>query len=98
MVQGKAERGTAEGIGFTKKWKWFTASSQGSHIPTRIWLKLDHSVEKHQIVLKESLDGISWRTVTILRKDQAFERNNLVISGTWHKGSGKEGVSCVQDE
>ena len=56
----------------------------------RIWLKFDHSVEKGQIILKESLDGISWRTVTILKKEQPFERNGLIISGTWHKGTGKE--------
>ena len=56
----------------------------------RIWLQLDHSVDKYQIILKESLDGISWRTVTILKKGQAFERNGLIISGTWHKGSEKE--------
>lgn len=56
----------------------------------RIWIKMDHSMEKGQIILKESLDGISWRTVTILKKEQPFERNGLIISGTWHKGSGKE--------
>ena len=68
-------------------------SSQGIHgswQSPRIWLKLDHSIEKGQIILKESLDGISWRTVTILKKGQAFERNGLIISGTWHKGSEKE--------
>ena len=63
----------------------------GSWQSPRMWLKLDHSIEKGQIILKESLDGISWRTVTILRKGQAFERNNIVISGTWHKGTVLEG-------
>ena len=61
-----------------------------SRLQARTWIKLDHSIEKGQIILKESLDGVSWRTVTILRKGQAFERNNMVIIGTWHKGSEKE--------
>lgn len=39
---------------------------------------------------KESIDGISWKTVSILTKDQAFECNNVVVLGTWHKGSVKE--------
>jgi hypothetical protein len=56
----------------------------------KTWIKLDHSMEKSQIILKESHDGITWRTITILRKDQSFERNGLIILGTWHRGSGKE--------
>lgn len=56
----------------------------------KTWIKLDHSMEKSQIILKESNDGITWRTISILRKDQTFERNGLIILGTWHRGSGKE--------
>lgn len=56
----------------------------------KTWIKLDHSMEKSQIILKESQDGTTWRTITILRKDQSFERNGLIILGTWHRGSGKE--------
>lgn len=59
----------------------------------RIWLKLYHSMDKSQIILKESIDGISWKTTAILTKDQPFERNGLIISATWHKGSVTEADS-----
>lgn len=57
---------------------------------SRIWLKLDHSVDKGQIILKESSDGDQWKTVRILTKGQAFDLGNVVIVGTWHRGSVKE--------
>lgn len=57
----------------------------------KTWLKLDHSVDKGQIILKESHDGFSWKTVRILTKGEEFEHGNVVIAGTWHKGSVKEG-------
>lgn len=69
-----------------------TVSSGPGELPEcpRIWLKLDHSVEKGQIILKESPDGVSWKTVRILTKGRAVEYRNVVIVGTWHKGSEKE--------
>ena len=60
---------------------------------SRIWIKLDHSVDKGQIILKESSDGDRWKTARILTKGQAFEIGNVVIVGTWHRGSVKEAES-----
>ena len=71
--------------------KKFRIGSESTY--PRIWIKLDHSVDKGQIILKESLDGLSWKTIAILTKEQPFERNNLIILGTWHKGSTKEEIS-----
>ncbi len=56
----------------------------------RTWIRVDHSIGKGQIVLSESFDGISWRYVGTLRKEQPFERNGLIIVPTWHKGTKKE--------
>ncbi len=69
----------------------FRSSKEGLAKFPHLWVRLDYSIGKSQIILKESLDGISWRTVGILTKNQAFERNGLVIAATWHKGSAKEG-------
>ena len=68
--------------------------SQGVHkssLEQRVWLKFDHAVDKSQYVLSESLDGVTWRYVSTLTKNQALERNGLVLVHTWHKGSTKEG-------
>lgn len=67
--------------------------SQGVHkssLEQRVWLKFDHAVDKSQYVLSESLDGVTWRYVSTLTKNQALERNGLVLVHTWHKGSAKE--------
>ena len=69
----------------------FKSSKGGSERNTRIWIKLDHSVDKSQYVLSESLDGLSWKYSATLTKGQPFERNGVIILPTWHKGSTKEG-------
>ncbi|MHB8395723.1 MAG: hypothetical protein ACYC9S_08975 [Leptospirales bacterium] len=61
-----------------------------SSLEQRVWLKFDHAVDKSQYVLSESLDGVTWRYVSTLTKNQALERNGLVLVHTWHKGSTKE--------
>ena len=62
----------------------------GSSEKFRTWIRVDHSIGKGQIVLSESFDGISWRYVGTLRKEQSFERNGLIIVPTWHKGTERE--------
>ena len=65
-------------------------SSQPLSMANRIFIKIDHSVDKYQIILSESLDALSWKYIGTLTKGQPFERNNVVIIATWHKGSEKE--------
>ena len=62
----------------------FTKSSQ------RVFLRVDHSIEKGQYVVSESADGISFRYISTLRKGQPFERNGVIIIPTWHRGDGRE--------
>lgn len=69
--------------------KKFRTGSESTY--PRIWIKLDHSVDKSQYVLSESLDGLSWKYSATLTKGQPFERNGVIILPTWHKGSTKEG-------
>lgn len=85
-------RGKAASIRPYSSEKRFRGSKSKFEYP-RFWIKLDHSIDKSQIILKESIDGISWKTTAILTKDQPFERNELIISAAWHKGSTKDGSS-----
>ena len=56
----------------------------------RIFLRVDHSMEKGQYVVSESTDGISFRYIGTFRKGQEIVRNGVTIIPTWHRGDGME--------
>ena len=68
--------------------------SQGVHRGSqeeRRMVKLDHSIEKSQYIVSESLDGINWRYTGTLPKGRIFDPKGALVIVTWHKGSTKEG-------
>lgn len=92
QVHKKGSQGSQESSQPTPNKQRITGSRRSSReVHPRLFIKLDHSVDKYQYILSESLDGISWKYLGTITKGQPFERNGLVIIPTWHKGSGKEG-------